>query len=223
MRARRPGFLVAAFIGVSVLGAQSSGTVLRARFWTDLNLPPRAGEAYPLPDKVAASRVLDEAAWVFSGMIEGFSFDWTPENKSRQVKESFVLTPLSSIVAGDPRLQPGRTEKNATSLGAWIDFSPDPADSQFLESTSSPSWKNAQGRAAVLRSRGWEGRREAYVQAARAALEAWARTVEPARPREIKGLLVFATAPLVAVEEDSWVVTARVRIDPIEIRRWALF
>jgi len=208
---------------VAGLSAQTSGEVLRAEFWTDLDLPPHEGESYPLPDSVAASRVLDEAAWVFSGMIEGFAFDWKPENKGRQIKDSFVLTPASAIAQGDPRLVPGPTTKSSSRLGAWIDFRPDDSDRLFLESTRSPEWKSAQGVGAFSRSGGWKGRREAYVAAARAALESWEREAEPQRPDEVKGRLVFATAPSVFVEENAWVVRARVRIEILETRRWSLF
>ena len=203
--------------------AQTSGGILRAEFWTDLDLPPHDGEPYPLPDSVAATRVLDEAAWVFSGMIEGFSFDWTPENKGRQVKENFVLTPAATIPKGDPRLVPGPTTKAAARLGAWIDFRPDASDRLFLESTRSTGWKSAQGMGAASRSRGWAGRREAYVAAAKSALESWERSVEAQRPDEIKGRLVFAEVPMVGVEENAWVVRARVRMEILETRRWSLF
>ena len=203
--------------------AQSGGEILRAEFWTDLDLPPHEGEPYPLPDSVAAARVLEEAAWVFSGMIEGFSFDWTPENKGRQVKERFVLTPTATVMRGDPRLVPGPTKKSSARLGAWIDFVPDASDRLFLESTQSPQWKSAQGTGAASRSLGWAGRREAYAAAARAALESYERSVEAQRPDEITGRLVFSAAPLVGVEENAWVVRARVRIEILKTRRWSLY
>ena len=224
MRAlRRAATAVAVAAMVAAASAQSSGEILRAEFWTDLDLPPHEGEPYPLPDAVAAARVLDEAAWVFSGMIEGFTFDWKPENKGRQIKDSFVLIPAATIARGDPRLVPGLTTKSSSRLGAWIDFRPDATDLLFLEANRSPEWKSAQGQGASSRSGGWAGRREAYVAAARAALESWERETEPQRPDEIKGRLVFASAPSVGVEENAWVVRARVRIEILETRRWSLF
>lgn len=219
------GILAASFLAVAMPGlAQGAApSFLRGEFWTDVDLPPRDGESYPLPDSEAAGRVLDEAAWVFSGMVDGFAFDWTPENKGRQVKESFALESLATISHGDPRLVPGATVKTATRLGAWIDFRPDAADQRSLESSLSPTWKNAQGVASISRSRGFSGRREAYVAAAKAAIEAWARSTEPVRPREIKGRLVFANVPLVGIEDDAWKISLRVRIEILELRRWSFF
>ena len=219
----RSALLLPALALAVAAAAQSSGGVLRAEFWTDRDLPPRAGEVYPLPDSVAAARVLDEAAWVFAGMIEGFSFDWIPENKGRQVKESFVLTPATSIAPGDPRLVPGPAAKTSTRLGAWIDFRLDATDRLSLNSTLSPDWKSAQGRGAASRSLGPEGRRQAYVAAAKAALESWERSAEPQRPDEIKGRLVFESVPIVGVVENAWVVSLRVRLQVLDTRRWFLF
>ncbi|HUX39060.1 MAG TPA: hypothetical protein VMV44_14265 [Rectinemataceae bacterium] len=218
-------FILAALVLLATLtgGAQSASQDFRAEFWTDLDMMPVKGEPYPLPETLAASRLLDEAAWVYSGMIEGFSFEWTPENKGRQIKESFVLGAAAAIPKGDPRLVPGAPTRSETRLSAWIDFRPDASDLLFLESSQSPDWKSGQGRGMAPRSEGFSGRRAAYVAAAKAALEAWARSTEATRPRKIGGRLVFASVPLVAVENDSWVVTARLRLEILDVERWSIF
>lgn len=204
--------------------AQAAGdSFLRGEFWTDLDLPPREGEVYPVSETEAAKRLLEEAAWVFSGMTEGFDFTWTPENKGRQVKESFSLSPLASLVFGDPRLAPGPASKSSSRLSTWIDYRPDASELLSLEGSKGPQWRSVQGRGAALRSLGFANRREAYAAAAKAALEVLMRGEEAARPREVRGRLVFAAVPAVVVEDDAWVVSLRARIEILEVRRWFLY
>ncbi len=217
--------LLAALVILAASGgvAQSAEGDFRAEFWTDLDMMPGKGEPYPLPESLAATRLLDEAAWVYSGMIEGFSFEWTPENKGRQIKEAFVFKAAAVVPQGDPRLLPGPATATETRLSAWVDFRPDASDLLFLESSRSPSWKSVQGRGMAPRSEGFPGRREAYAAAAKAAIETWARSTEAARPRKISGRIVFAAVPLVSVEKDSWVVSARLRLEILDLERWSVF
>jgi hypothetical protein len=196
---------------------------LRALFWTDLDGIQQTGEEYPLSDAEASRRVLEEAAWVFSGMIDGFDFEWAPANTGRKVEERFSLVPIGTVAKGDPRLVPGEARRDSSRLSAWIDFRPDEADLRALETIRGAAWKSAQGRGAVDVLRGWPGRREAYVQAVKAGLEAWARAVEPNRPRLLRGRVAFSAVPSLVIVDGAYTVQARIRLEPLELLRWAIW
>jgi hypothetical protein len=198
-------------------------TNLRAEFWTDLDGIPKEGEEYPLSDATAARRVLDEAAFVFSGMLDGFDFEWTPANKGRQVEEAFALTTQGSVEWGDPRLRPGEAKRDPSRMSAWIEFRPDETDLRVFETSRASTWKTSQGDAGVDRMRGFPGRREAYVAAVKAGVEALLRSTEPNRPRSVKGRAVFAAPPVIAIVDGEYRVQARLRIEITELRRWSIF
>ena len=81
-------------------------TRLFVRPWVELEPVVRidAGE-YPIPPAVAERKVLEEARVLLSGMVYGWSFDYTPANHARAVSESFSLTPVAQIPWGSPRLR----------------------------------------------------------------------------------------------------------------------
>ena len=196
---------------------------LRAEFWTDLDGIPRDGEEYPISDAEAARRILDEAAWVFSGMVDGFDFEWTPANTGRKIDESFTLLPLGSIQRGDPRLVPGAARHGPDRMSAWVEFQPDESDARSLESSRGAGWKSSQGMGGVDRMRGYVGRRESYIAAIKSGIENYLRSVEPSRPRVARGRVAIGAPPTLAIVGGEYRVQARLRIQFAEIRRWSIF
>jgi len=196
---------------------------LRAQFWTDLDGIPQEGEEYPVSDREASRRLLEEAAWVFAGMIDGFDFEWVPESKGRQIVERFALVPTGTVPAGDRRMLPGEALRDWSRMSAWVEFRPDEADLRALETSRGSAWKSAQGIGAVGLTKGWPGRREAYVAAVRAGIEAWARSMEPNRPRLIRGRVVFSAVPSLAIVDGSYTVQARIRLEALEVLRWSIW
>jgi hypothetical protein len=90
-------------------------TILNEEFWYDLQ-PELEGwetvqgkEQFPdlhtLSKDEMFNRILEEARYVFSGMVYGFIFSYTPYDRSRGVEEEFLLEPYQWIQRGDPNLQ----------------------------------------------------------------------------------------------------------------------
>jgi hypothetical protein len=196
---------------------------LRAEFWTDLDGIPRADEIWPLSDADASRRLLSEAAYVFGGMIGGFEFEWTPAERARGIAERFALKPLFAVADGDPRMLPGEARKTYERMSAWIEWKPDATDRLDLEASRGARWKSSQGRGVADRMRGYAGRREAYEAAIKAGIEALERTVEPNRPRLVRGRAVFAAVPLLGIVDGAYTVQARLRIEVTEVLRYSLF
>lgn len=199
-----------------ILMAQE-GPPLRAEFWMDLFPVPQAGEPEPLPGDLVARRLVEEAAWIFSGMVEGFSFEWTPSDIARAVAERFVLSPFGAIPFGDPRLRPGPSRRESGRLLAWIEFAPDAADRAALAAHGADPWKPAQGRGGAGLERGYPGRRAAYEDAVREAIRGLLRSLEPNKPKIVRGRAVFQAAPLLAIVEGRYQASVRMRIEVTEI------
>ncbi|MEI6387735.1 MAG: hypothetical protein WCQ50_13945 [Spirochaetota bacterium] len=217
---------VGLFLALSLSGpglAAAPDLTLRSRFSIDLEGIPGSPDPVLLRDSEGASLLLEEAAWVFSGEIDGFDFEWTPVNKARAIAEAFSLKSQGLVRSGDRRLVPGSALRERNQLYVWIDFVPDMTDQATMAMNRAASWKSSQGLAAAALTKGWAGRREACVAAIKAGIEAWARSVEPNRPNFIKGRVLLAGVPLISITEGSWRAQVRIRLQVLELRNWDIW
>ena len=196
---------------------------LRSRFSIDLEGIPGSPDPVLLRDSEGAELLLEEAAWVFSGEIDGFDFEWTPANKVRAITEAFTLRPQGLLRSPDRRLVPGSFVRERNQLWVWIDFVADMTDQANMAMNRAASWKSSQGIAAIPLSRGWAGRREACVAAIKAGIEAWSRSVEPNRPSFVKGRVLLTAVPLISFTEGSWRAQVRIRLQVVELRNWDIW
>ncbi len=218
--------LTAAFLGSAAQaqsGLMQSRELLRAEFWTDLGGIPASGDPYPLPLDLAARRLVDEAAWVYSGTVYGFSFDWTPSDKARAIEESFSLVARGSIERGDPRFVPEAARSEAGRLYSYVSYSPDAAQRSMLSAYSRSPWRSSQGIGHGEYFKGYAGRRAAYEDSARQAIRELLRGLEPNKPRRVKGCIVFSGTPRIGLVEGVYAVQARFRIEVTEVLDYEVF
>lgn len=210
-------------LGLLAAGGASGEPLLRGDFWAELEPVPQEGEPWPLPMEVAAERLVEEAAYVFSGMVSGFEFAYTPLDRARGLEESFALRPVGVLSRGDPRLRPGKARIEAGRLVGPVEFVADPSDALELEGYGREPWKSAQGRGYAELVLGWKGRRAAYEEAAREAARSLLRLLEPNKPRLVRGRLVFAAPPRVAIVDGRYAVTARCRVEVTEVLSYGAY
>jgi len=210
-------------LGLLAAGAASAEPTLRGDFWAELEPVPQEGEPWPLPVETAAERLVEEAAYVFSGMVSGFEFAYTPLDRARGLEESFKLEPVGVLERGDPRLRPGKARLEAGRLVGPVEFLADASDALELEGYGREPWKSAQGRGYAELVLGWKGRRVAYEEAAREAARSLLRLLEPNKPRLVRGRLVFASPPRVAIVDGRYAVTARCRVEVTEVLSYGVY
>jgi len=221
--ARAITILAAAFAAAGAPAAGQGEPLLRAEFWTDLEPVSAAGEPWPVPRDEAARRLLDEAAWVFGGMLWGFEFEYAPLDRARGIEESFTLEALGSIERGDPRLEPGQARLSGREMRAYVDYRPDAAQAALLASYRDEPWERAQGVGRADWTRGWAGRRAAYENCLREAVRAYLRSLVPNKPRLARGRVVFERPPSIFVEGGFYTVQARARVEVLELRPYVVY
>jgi hypothetical protein len=199
------------------------GDRFRAEFWSSLEGIPQTGEPWPLPLAVAAERLASEAAWVFAGEIWGFAFDWTPSDKARGLADSFRLEALGSIPKGDPRLHADPARVADGRLLAYVSWRPNETELGLVAASGRSPWQSVQGGGKGLYQRGEDGRREAFEEAAKAALRELLRGLEPNKPRRVRGRMVFASPPRIGLVDGAWLVQARYRVEVQEVQAYGVY
>ncbi len=203
--------------------AQISGVVLRGEFWADLEPVSKAGEIWPVPPAEAGKRILAEAAWVFSALVYGFEYSYTPYDSARGLKERFELSSLGSIAPEELSPAGAARTKSSYELRAFVDYRVDEAQAKLMASYLLDPWKGSQGigRADILG--GVEARAAAYSDALREAVRAYLRDVTPNKPRLVRGRVAFERMPSLSLVGGYYLVQARVRVMTLETLPYAAY
>lgn len=193
-------------------------------FWVDLEPPvAREGEEYPLSEERAVRLMLEEARYVFSGMMYGFRFRYVPSDRRRAVSEEFELDPVAEIRFGDPRLSVLSTREEDFRLYGRFEYRL--ADFQRSRragwlSSDIPS-VGAEGEEPM-----WEGhsaRLPAIEDAIRLALRRLLRTMTDNKPREATGSLVLLRAPRIYITSGTYRARVDIKVRVDEIRQYSVY
>jgi len=214
------------WMGPSAL-ASSQEIVLTAEFPVDLAAPPSVSEfsgvldpAYiaRVPDGEAALAVLAEARWVFSGMVWGFDYVYTPSDKARAIDELFEIRSRSPQAGLVMDLRPVSARLEDTTLIALVAYRPNAVERREMAAWGASSAAvQGMGSARAFRN-GAEGavaeaqaaaRRDAMTDAVQEALRAYLRGVTHNKPREVRGSFALTSAPRLFLRAGSWIATVK--------------
>jgi len=201
----------------------TEGITLNAEFWVDIEGLPANDSKESTQRYSPPQALLDEASWVFSGIIDGFEFEWTPLDLTRKIEERFSLVPAGKIQRGDPRLKPGTLRQETGRLFAWIECRPGIAGSAMIESRGREPWLSAGARGSAPLGSGLDGRRAACEDAIREAIRALLRSQEPNKPRLVRGRLAFVSPPLAAIHGGRWIATVKLRVAVGELLKYGVY
>lgn len=237
-------------LGLALLAALAAGAhaqdrdvALRAEFPADLeSVPPVPG--FPgvpdplysprVPDKEVALAILEEARWVFAGMVWGFSYRYTPSDKARAIAELFQAEPRGELPLGYPGVHFPSVRQEGFTVYATVEWVLSPADRSEYGAWAGAPYASGQGQGsarAYLPGRGGEdtglgqvvARREAILDAARSAVREYLRGITHNKPREATGSFAFAGPPRVILREGNWIATVRLRISVDDITSYGSY
>ncbi|MCL2520441.1 MAG: hypothetical protein FWE37_05510 [Spirochaetaceae bacterium] len=216
---------------------QQSGEVLLGDFWFPLDFfPPgtfniiyESGYANLTAQQfnalsgtnqqlaIAAAHIFEEARFVFSGILFGFTYSYTPGDIRRQVAEEFTLTPRQIIPIGDPALQ--IIETNLDNNTFYIRIRYHNLNTFFFANRNSVALQRGQGRgyANIAGFTGDEARLAALQDSARAALDGHLRRLLPTRPLRVSGELFLNDVPRLMIESGRYVAVSRVSFTVNEV------
>jgi hypothetical protein len=186
---------------------------------------------YPHPPSLQSVQwmALEEAALFFSAMIYGWSFEYDIGERARGIAEAFELSPLGTILFGDPRLFATDAQVADMRLYLWADYHLNEQQRRRMG-----MWKSGTVRTAQALGHGplggpehkadWITIKKAILEdAARAAVRAMLRGSERNRPKTVQGYICLAGFPTYWMEAGHWTTSARFRVEITEILPFAAY
>ena len=212
--------LACALCAAKVLPAQITPAVpnsASATVWVYTEETPGNAELIPRQDLESI------AAYVLSGMIYGWRFEYTPADSSRGVAAFFSLEPLGEIDAASPGFSLNFIEEKGERLYCRAEFAFDEAARGSALLWRSVVFKSAKGRGYGERKDEAAGIFAAYEEAARSAIHESARAQTKNRPKEVRGEIKFKEEPRVFVKSGRFVADADFLINFKEIVEYSVF
>jgi hypothetical protein len=197
---------------------------LFVRPWTELEPLFQIGPGpYPIPVDVAEKSLLEGARVLMSGMVYGWTFTYTPGDKTRRVEESFVLEPVAQIPWGSPRLRVLETEVSDKRLWGRVSYALDDEESRRRAAWDSNVADLSTGLGTAALQHGPGARMESLESAIRDAIRRSLDTRYLNKPREITGELVLWTDPLVVARSGTYTTTATIKLLVRELIPYRVF
>lgn len=211
------------FLAALSAGAQTDNPLF-VRPWVELEPVVRIEtDQYPIPAEKAARAALEEARVLLSGMIYGWSFDYTPANSARGVAESFALTPIAQIPWGSPRLRVIETETAEQKLWARASYSMDDAEAARRASWESGTALLSQGEGKADVMKGPDAKGLSFQDAVRDAIRVALHGSYIDAPRQIRGDVVLWDDPQSLVRSGMYRTTVKVKIMVRDVVPYRIF
>ncbi len=172
-------------------------------------------------EKEIIENLLEEARWVFSGMIYGFSVEYTPSDRSRAVNRYYNIEPLSQIKRGDPRLEIYNTFIENRKLHLFIRYKLDDYQYKRIVYWNSGVFSSvaAYGTAPYFSE---DSRINAIKDAIRISLENYLKPLEYNKPRLIEGEVLLRNSPSITISTGDNRAFVNVRLNIKNVQHYYL-
>jgi hypothetical protein len=157
----------------------------------------------------AIQLLLEDARWIFSGMIYGFTFRYVPGNSEETFDEVFELTPVSQIHKGDPAMKVQQVLDDTQFLMVLFHYWPDDYQNRRIRISQGGGFQSSAavgGVPMMLEDARTLSLKEAVKQALRSDL----RAVIFNRPLEVTGSVYLSGPPVISIRAGEY--TSRVKI-----------
>ncbi len=203
--------------------------VFNHEFWFNEESPPVFDMEGVVRKRIEDERrdkireLLDEAVFVYSGMIYGFSFSYTPGDLKRGVGDSFEISPAAEIVRGDAALTVKNTRRQGEKTFVRIEYRCGESHRNWIQFWDSSAFPlvGSSGEASYLS--GFEGKKEAVENSVREAVRSYMRNRVYNKPRSITGSFSFAEPPVITYLAGGYTASVRIRLDISEVESYTVF
>ncbi len=167
--------------------------------------------------------LLDEAVFVYSGMIYGFTFTYTPSDIKRGVKEEFVIVPTAVIQYGDPALNVKSTRREKAKTFVRIEYRCTDYQQNWIDYWKSSIFPLIGGTGTSFAGEGAASRIEAMEQAVKETVRNYMRGKIHNKPKSISGSFIFQEAPVITHAAGLYTASVKIKLDITNIENYNLF
>lgn len=175
-----------------------SDRILRVSMWAPVDPEPgseAAKQVSDFPYSYAISELKKVSPFIFSGMIYGWKFSYTPYDKTRQVKEYFEFSVVQELQKNDSRLSYKDPWFEDNKVNVYIEYDRD--DSMMLRKKhwDSVIYPKISGIGQAPISLGSDGIEEACKESVKIAVRTYAQKKEKNKPKEVSGVVLLIKKP----------------------------
>ncbi len=163
------------------------------------------------------------AAFVLSGLVFGWRFEYTPSYTARGVQSYFLLEPLGEITPDSDGFSISSIEIRGIRLYCRAEFIFDETALNSVRLWNSVLFNSCTGRGFGSRSDEITGVLTALESAVQNAIHEHARKLEKNRPKEIRGEIKFKEEPRLSAASGRFIADAKFLINVKEIIPYTAF
>lgn len=197
-------------------------TILNEEFWAELQ-PMVAQNEQTVSEDTAIRRILEEGRFVFSGMIYGFSFSYTPLDRSRNIEEEFELDLYHEIPWGDPHLTVYQTRREGSRLFVRLRYVLRDFQEPWYHGMRSNSLRAASGTGEASYYEGYKEKLTAVRNAVKNSVREHARQRIDNKPKKISGTVTLDAAPRITVKSGAYQAVCSVLLKIDEVRPYGVY
>ena len=209
-------------------------TILNEEFWYEYQPEIWGWDAEkahnPIPElktftqEELFQRILEEARYVLSGMVYGYTFSYTPYDKSRKVEEEFLLEPYQWIQKGDPNLSVVGVRVEGARVYVRVRYGLVDFQEAWYQGLRSNVLPAVSGFGEAPFYEGSAGRMKAVQEGIKNAIREYARTVMYNKPHTLKGLVVLDAAPRMMMDSGLYkAVVNRAILRLEDVKRYRMY
>ncbi len=174
----------------------SESLIIRAPVWVFLEPQPGVMDNDTQGTRMPPRKTLIELSkTIMEGMVYGWKFSYTPFDKRRTVAEEFELKPLQSILPSDSRLSVTELRAQYPYLYCWAEYRVTDAVALHRTEWLRINYVTAKGSGTAERKMEIDGVRQAYRDAALAAVRGYLRKNIKNKPKTVSGEMLIKDNP----------------------------
>lgn len=219
-------YLILVFSSLVLNAYSAENNIIDLDLWTEVTdtIPsPEADESPYLEKNEIYRRTLEDAVWIISGMIYGFTVTYTPLDISREVGEYLVVNPIATIAWGDDKLEVVDTWFKNEKLSMQVRYYPDNIQITRLKLWESNIFPDAEGTGVVSIFSGYYGRVESIKEGIKVAIRNYLRIRDTNKPREITCKVLITAPPYTILDAGGYRSKVKITIKFTEIIPYSFY
>ena len=167
--------------------------------------------------------LLELSKTIMEGMVYGWKFSYTPFDKRRAVAEEFELEPLYSILPSDSRLSLTELRLQYPYLYCWAEYRVTDAIALHRTEWRRINYVTGKGSGSAERKLEIEGVRQAYREAALAAVRGYLRKNIKNKPKTVHGEMLIKDNPRLSVSGGKFTAELTIYLHIKEVVPYEIF